>query len=45
MSVIVTDRGFAPDDWTGPIAPLAERAEEPGVDLPSDTSPDALADL
>ena len=38
MSVIVTDEGFAPDDWTGAIAPLPERAGEPGVDVPSDAA-------
>ena len=42
MSVIVTDAGFAPDDWTGPTAPLSALADEPGVDLPSDAAPDAL---
>ena len=24
MSVIVTDAGFAPEDWTQPVVPLAE---------------------
>jgi uncharacterized protein (DUF934 family) len=24
MSVIVTDRGFAPEDWTGQVRPLSE---------------------
>ena len=45
MSVIVTDAGFAPDDWTGPVVPLAERGAEEAVDLPSDASPEALAGL
>ena len=45
MSVIVTDEGFSPDDWTGPIAPLAERADEAAVDLPADASPEALGAL
>jgi len=27
MSVIVTDRGFAPDDWQGPVAELSPEAE------------------
>ncbi|MDU8910595.1 DUF934 domain-containing protein [Aestuariicoccus sp. MJ-SS9] len=31
MSILVTDTGFAPDDWRGPI-----------LDLASDTDPDAL---
>ncbi len=44
MSVIVTDRGFAPDDWTGPVAPLDEMgAGTRAVDLPSDTDPAGLA--
>ena len=42
MSVIVTDRGFAPDDWAGSIAPLDALAGEPGVDLSPDAPPDAL---
>ena len=42
MSVIVTDGGFSPDDWTGAVAPLAEHRDEPGVDLPSDAPPEAL---
>lgn len=38
MSVIVTDRGFGPDDWTAPF--------EGGtaIDLPSDADPADLAD-
>lgn len=42
MSVIVTDEGFRPDDWQGPIVPLAERVAEEAVDLPSDAPLDAL---
>ena len=42
MNVIVTDRGFGPDDWQGPVAPLADLALEAAVDLPSDAAPDAL---
>jgi uncharacterized protein (DUF934 family) len=38
MSVIVTDRGFGPDDWNGAIAPLASRVDEPGVDLAPDAA-------
>ncbi len=44
MSVIVTDKGFGPDDWTRGFTPLAEA--EPGtraLHLPSDTDPAALA--
>ena len=38
MSVIVTDTGFGADDWRGAIAPLAERVDEPGADVSSDTA-------
>ena len=39
MTVIVTDTGFAPDDWTGGFDfPRA-------ADLPPDTDPDALPPL
>lgn len=31
MTVIVTDGGFAADDWTGAIAPLAEFADHAAV--------------
>ncbi|GAB4299039.1 MAG: DUF934 domain-containing protein [Roseovarius sp.] len=44
MSVIVTDTGFAPDDWTHPFTPLADAG--PGavaLDLPADADPAALA--
>lgn len=43
MSVIVTDTGFAPDDWTAPVTPLGLAG--PGVaavDIPSDADPAAL---
>ena len=47
MSVIVTDAGFAPEDWDQNIAPLddvlAANAEPPGLDLPGDADPAALA--
>lgn len=44
MSVIVTDRGFAPDDWTGGFAPFAPETDTaPALDLPSDTDPATLA--
>lgn len=44
MTVIITDTGFAADDWTAAITPLAELAEngaEPAVavDLASDAEP------
>ncbi|MFI0395369.1 DUF934 domain-containing protein [Paracoccus jiaweipingae] len=37
MSVIVTDTGFAPDDWQ-----LGWGSDGAGVDLAADTDPDAL---
>lgn len=48
MSVIVTDTGFSSDDWAGDFVDLAEAAANDcdyGIDLPSDTAPDALAGL
>ncbi|GHF59797.1 DUF934 domain-containing protein [Seohaeicola zhoushanensis] len=33
MSIIVTDRGFTSDDWTGPV-----------LDLPAETDPATLAE-
>lgn len=44
MSVIVTDTGFAPDDWQGGFTPLAEAGPEAtALDLPDDTDPATLA--
>ena len=44
-SVIVTDRGFADDDWTGGAAPLAEAAGgAAGVSLGPETDPAGLTD-
>jgi len=46
MSIIVTDTGFAPDDWTTGFVPLADRAANDckavALDLASDA---AAADL
>lgn len=43
MTVIVTDQGFASDDWTGPVTPLGEMAERSAaLDLPNDTDPATL---
>ncbi|MFU8899700.1 MAG: DUF934 domain-containing protein [Roseinatronobacter sp.] len=47
MSVIVTDSGFAPDDWRAGFTPLeafdADPDERPlALDLPSDIAPEAL---
>ena len=46
MSVIVTDKGFAADDWSDPVVPLAGLAEAPeatAVDLGPADDPAALA--
>ncbi|MFN3954276.1 MAG: DUF934 domain-containing protein [Pararhodobacter sp.] len=50
MSVIVTDTGFAPDDWahgfTNPeMLSEGPRPLHPGLDLPADTAPGALEGL
>lgn len=47
MSVIVTDTGFGPEDWTAGFVPLADLDEKLGapalaVDLASDADPEAL---
>ncbi|WP_147124603.1 DUF934 domain-containing protein [Shimia ponticola] len=45
MSVIVTDTGFAPEDFTGTFVPLAANdAPAAALDLASDANPDALKD-
>lgn len=46
MSIIVSDQGFAPDDWTlGFTAPdnVAANAPVVAIDLASDADPDTLA--
>lgn len=49
MSVIVTEAGFGPDDWTGGFVPLDEletlggRLEGVAVDFPNDRDPAELA--
>ncbi|SFE20946.1 DUF934 domain-containing protein [Roseivivax sediminis] len=45
MSVIVTDRGFGQDDWTGAFTTLDEGGTAPGLDLASDTDPAALSQV
>ena len=48
MNVIVTDSGFAADDFAGGFVPLTNGAANDcayGIDLPSDTKPEALAAL
>jgi uncharacterized protein (DUF934 family) len=43
MTIIVTDTGFAPEDWTGPVTPLAEAgAHATALDLPNDADPATL---
>lgn len=45
MTTIVTDTGFAADDFTGTFAPLADLAPNTtAVDLASSDDPDALKD-
>ncbi|MGH1357049.1 MAG: DUF934 domain-containing protein, partial [Thalassovita sp.] len=45
MSVIVTDAGFGPDDWTGGFTALGEAANDVlSVDLASDADPADLAE-
>jgi len=46
MSVIITDTGFAADDWAHGFSNADSRPAndcKSAVDLPSDTAPDALA--
>ena len=48
MSVIVTDTGFAPDDFACGFIALQDIAANDcdyGIDLASDTAPDALTDF
>ena len=43
MTVIVTDTGFAPEDWNAPFVTLAELAAHQGaVDLTNTDDPEAL---
>ncbi|MFU1476808.1 DUF934 domain-containing protein [Roseovarius sp. C7] len=43
MSILVTDQGFLPDDWTTPITALEDARTGYGIDLPSSTDPVELA--
>ncbi|MFX0544523.1 DUF934 domain-containing protein [Roseovarius sp. S1116L3] len=43
MSVIVTDAGFGPDDWTAPITALEDARAGHGIDLASSVDPTELA--
>jgi uncharacterized protein (DUF934 family) len=44
MSVIVTDTGFGPDDWSTPFTPFTDAPANDvvAIDLASDTDPDDL---
>ena len=43
MTIIVTDAGFAPEDWNAPFVPLADVASHSGaVDLANTDDPQAL---
>ena len=45
MNVIVTDEGFAPDDWTDGFVTLEDAANDVvALDVASDTDPDELID-
>ncbi len=45
MNVIVTDEGFAPDDWTDGFVALEDTANDVvALDVPSDADPDELAE-
>lgn len=44
MNVLVTDTGFAPDDWTGGFRPPEEARPGAALDLAADADPLALRD-
>ena len=44
MSVIVTDTGFQPDDWTGGFSGQGDAANDTiSLDVASDTDPETIA--
>ncbi|MEI4231521.1 DUF934 domain-containing protein [Roseovarius sp. D22-M7] len=44
MTILVTDQGFAPDDWTTPVTPLEAAGDGAiALDLPNDSDPATLA--
>ena len=43
MSILVTDKGFGPDDFTAPITALEDARAGHGIDLPSSTDPVELS--
>ena len=46
MSIIVTDAGFAAEDWTGAFVPAGDQPanDVSALDVPSDADPEALAE-
>ena len=42
MTILVTDRGFAPDDWTQGFAALGTANDVAALDVPSDADPDTI---
>ncbi|MFD2739821.1 DUF934 domain-containing protein [Sulfitobacter aestuarii] len=42
MSIIVTDTGFSPDDWTSGYCSCGAANDCVGLDLPSDTDPEQV---
>ena len=42
MTVLVTDTGFRPDDWTEGYVKLGAANDADALDVPSDTDPDAI---
>jgi len=48
MSTIITDTGFAPEDWTHGFSSLSDPVANDcviGIDVPADAAPDAMARL
>lgn len=43
MTIIVTDRGFGPDDWSAPIVALEDARDGVGIDLPASVDPAELS--
>ena len=43
MTILVTDTGFGPDDWSAPIVALNDARPGVGIDLAASTDPGELA--
>ena len=43
MSILVTDSGFAPDDWAEDIVALWDARDHRAIDLPASADPNELA--